>query len=71
MICAQADVILNELPPPEEDRHHLLKRIGLSNLDLRRTETFLWGGKYYHITSSEKMLNIPKGATKVSDFSGI
>jgi hypothetical protein len=46
MTCVQSDVILEELPPQEEDRHDLFKRVGMSSLDLRRMETFLWGGKY-------------------------
>jgi len=63
MTCVQSDVVLEELPPQEEDRHDLFKRFDVSSLDLRRIETFLWGGKYpsqitYH--SREMMLTLPR-----------
>jgi hypothetical protein len=46
MTFVQSDVVLEELPPQEEDIGDLFKRVSMSNLNLRKVETFLWGGKY-------------------------
>jgi len=42
----QSEIILDELPPHGENKHDLFKRVGVSNLDLQKMETFLWGGKH-------------------------
>lgn len=67
MTSVQSKVVLEELPPQEEPRHDLFKRVGVSNLDLQRMETFLWGGKHpweftYH--SQREDANQNQGSSK-------